>query len=92
MDEINRKIAVRLLIDNARAAVGKQYIVISPLKMSNSVIEDWMTVLKMDDPERTQDEQTNLYIICEFTQTNYGQCTAVYVDKQRDGQNQYKSR
>lgn len=56
MDEINRKIAVRLLIDNARAAVGKQYIVISPLKMSNSVIEDWMTVLKMDDPERTQDE------------------------------------
>lgn len=39
-------------MDTARSTDGKQYILITPLNLNPRLIESWVTVHRMADPER----------------------------------------
>jgi hypothetical protein len=54
MDEVNRQISAKMLMDTARSSQGKQYILITPLSLNPRIIEPWVTVQQMADPERRQ--------------------------------------
>ncbi|KAF4556303.1 AAA domain-containing protein 7 [Elsinoe fawcettii] len=54
MDNVNRDTSMRMMIQAARCAVGKQYILITPQAMNNIPIEEDMRIHKMSDPERGQ--------------------------------------
>ena len=41
-------------MDTARSSQGKQYILITPLSLNPRIIEPWVTVQQMADPERRQ--------------------------------------
>ncbi|PSK54037.1 hypothetical protein B9Z65_7843 [Elsinoe australis] len=52
MDNVNRDTSMRMMIQAARAATGKQYILITPQSMNNINVENDMRIHKMSDPER----------------------------------------
>jgi len=54
MDEVNRQISAKMLMDAAKSSHGKQYILITPLSINPRIIEPWVTIRKMADPERRQ--------------------------------------
>ncbi|KAF2155192.1 DNA repair protein Rad18 [Myriangium duriaei CBS 260.36] len=54
MDNVNRDSSMRMMIQAARRAVGKQYILITPQAMGNVPIDHDVKVIKMSDPERGQ--------------------------------------
>ncbi|KAG9034299.1 Structural maintenance of chromosomes protein 6 [Tulasnella sp. JGI-2019a] len=62
MDNINRRIAMKLMIDTAKTSEAKQYIFISPLDIGNFIeYGPEMKVNRMPDPERGGDNgQTSL--------------------------------
>lgn len=41
-------------MDTARSSHGKQYILITPLGLDPRIIEPWVTVQQMADPERSR--------------------------------------
>jgi hypothetical protein len=41
-------------MDTARSSHGKQYILITPLGLNSRMIEPWVTVQQMAEPERRQ--------------------------------------
>ncbi|KAF8902661.1 hypothetical protein CPB85DRAFT_1438661 [Mucidula mucida] len=54
MDNIDRKVAVKLLIDKANQGGSGQYISISPLNLGDITVGPNVRVHKMSDPERRQ--------------------------------------
>lgn len=56
MDSVNREISMDMIIQAARRAVGRQYILITPQAMNNKSVKSMtdVTVIKMSDPERGQ--------------------------------------
>jgi chromosome segregation ATPase len=54
MDNVNRDISMRMMIQAARRAVGRQYILITPQAMGNVPLEEDVKIIKMRDPERGQ--------------------------------------
>ena len=54
MDSVNRATSMSMMIQAARRAVGKQFILITPQSMQNVDLGDDVKVHKMSDPERGQ--------------------------------------
>ncbi|PNS21388.1 hypothetical protein CAC42_1167 [Sphaceloma murrayae] len=54
MDNVNRDTSMRMMIQAARRAVGKQYILITPQSMGQVPIEADVKIHRMSDPERGQ--------------------------------------
>lgn len=54
MDNVNRDVAMNMMINAARLAAGKQYILITPNSMGSLQIADDMKIIKLTDPERGQ--------------------------------------
>lgn len=54
MDSVNRGESVRLICENARRSVGRQFILITPQSMQNIEEKDDVTIFRMPDPERGQ--------------------------------------
>ncbi|KAF2099997.1 P-loop containing nucleoside triphosphate hydrolase protein [Rhizodiscina lignyota] len=54
MDNVNRDVSMKMMIEAARQSVSKQFILISPQSMNASHIGNDVTVIKMSDPERGQ--------------------------------------
>lgn len=54
MDNVNRDISMKMLIDAARRSVGRQYLLISPQAMGNVNLGADVKVIKLSDPERGQ--------------------------------------
>ncbi|KAF5369424.1 hypothetical protein D9758_002600 [Tetrapyrgos nigripes] len=54
MDAVNRRIAMRMMIDTANQSDKKQYILITPQDMNNIHIGPTVRVHRMTDPERGQ--------------------------------------
>lgn len=54
MDSVNRGESVRMICENARRSVGRQFILITPQSMQNIQEKDDVTIYKMPDPERGQ--------------------------------------
>ncbi|KAF8500946.1 P-loop containing nucleoside triphosphate hydrolase protein [Russula emetica] len=54
MDAVNRRIAMRMMIDTANSSDGKQYILITPQNMNNIHVGPTVRVHRMSDPERGQ--------------------------------------
>lgn len=47
-----------MLMDTARSSQGKQYILITPLGLNPRIIEPFVKVQQMADPERRQPQAT----------------------------------
>lgn len=54
MDNVNRARSMGLMIQAARRAVGRQFILITPQSMNNVEMGDDVKIHKMSDPERGQ--------------------------------------
>ncbi|KAK3117191.1 Structural maintenance of chromosomes protein 6 [Teratosphaeriaceae sp. CCFEE 6253] len=54
MDSVNRAESIKLLMQAARRAVGRQFILISPQAMGRVELGDDVKIHKMSDPERGQ--------------------------------------
>ncbi|KAF2007928.1 dna repair protein-like protein rad18 [Amniculicola lignicola CBS 123094] len=54
MDSVNRDITMKMIIDAARRAVGRQYIFITPQAMSQVEMASDVKIIRMRDPERGQ--------------------------------------
>ncbi|KXN81796.1 Structural maintenance of chromosomes protein 6 [Leucoagaricus sp. SymC.cos] len=54
MDAVNRRISMKMMIDTANASNQKQYILITPLDMSNVSWGTSVRVHRMSDPQRNQ--------------------------------------
>ncbi|KAK3618775.1 Structural maintenance of chromosomes protein 6 [Elasticomyces elasticus] len=54
MDSVNRSKSVEIMMQVARRAVGRQFILITPQSMDNVTMGDDVRVHKMSDPERGQ--------------------------------------
>ena len=54
MDSVNRSQSMGMMIQAARRAVGRQFILITPQAMNNVKMGDDVLVHKMSDPERGQ--------------------------------------
>lgn len=54
MDNVNRASSMSMMIQAARRAVGRQFILITPQSMGNVEMGDDVRVHKMSDPERGQ--------------------------------------
>lgn len=54
MDSVNRAQSMELMIQAARRAVGRQFILITPQSMNNVKMGSDVKVIKMSDPERGQ--------------------------------------
>ncbi|KAH7097691.1 P-loop containing nucleoside triphosphate hydrolase protein [Auriculariales sp. MPI-PUGE-AT-0066] len=52
MDAVNRRVSMKMLIETAKAADAKQFVVITPLEMANVQFSESVKVHKMADPER----------------------------------------
>lgn len=59
MDNVNRDISMRMLIDAARGSAGRQYIFITPQAMGRTAGPD-VRVIKLNDPERGQQTLTQV--------------------------------
>ncbi|QRV82074.1 structural maintenance of chromosomes protein [Ceratobasidium sp. AG-Ba] len=53
MDQVNRRIAMKAMVQTARASDNKQYIIITPLDVSSDIASG-VRIHKMADPERGQ--------------------------------------
>jgi chromosome segregation ATPase len=54
MDNVNREISMKMMIDAARTQCSRQFILITPQSMANVPFGDDVKVIKMSDPERGQ--------------------------------------
>ncbi|KAJ3561666.1 hypothetical protein NP233_g10057 [Leucocoprinus birnbaumii] len=54
MDAVNRRISMKMMIETANSSNQKQYILITPLDMSNVSFGPTVRVHKMNDPQRNQ--------------------------------------
>jgi len=54
MDNVNRDISMKMMIQAARRAVGRQFILITPQSMGNVQLGSDVKIHKMSDPERGQ--------------------------------------
>jgi chromosome segregation ATPase len=54
MDSVNRSTSMTMMIQAARRAVGKQFVLITPQAMNNVEMGDDVRVHRMSDPERGQ--------------------------------------
>jgi chromosome segregation ATPase len=54
MDQVNRDISMRMMIEAARRSVSRQFVLITPQSMNNVQIKDDVKIHKMNDPERGQ--------------------------------------
>jgi chromosome segregation ATPase len=56
MDSVNRDVSMKMIIEAAGRATGRQYILITPQAMNNKDVKRMkdVTVIKMTDPERGQ--------------------------------------
>ncbi|GAA5854087.1 hypothetical protein JCM9279_004378 [Rhodotorula babjevae] len=54
MDAVNRRIAMKMMIDAAKTANQTQFILITPQEMSSIKWGDEVKVIKLDDPKRSQ--------------------------------------
>ncbi|GLB38155.1 putative P-loop containing nucleoside triphosphate hydrolase protein [Lyophyllum shimeji] len=54
MDAVNRRIAMKMMIDTANSSDKKQYILITPQDMGNVQLGKTVKVNRMTDPERAQ--------------------------------------
>lgn len=54
MDNVNRDISMKMMIQAAGRSVGKQFILITPQAMGNVQFGDDVKIHKMSDPERGQ--------------------------------------
>ena len=56
MDNVNREITMEMIVEAARKATGRQYILITPQAMTNKKVHsmDDVRIIRMSDPERGQ--------------------------------------
>ncbi|KDQ21431.1 hypothetical protein BOTBODRAFT_168698 [Botryobasidium botryosum FD-172 SS1] len=54
MDAVNRRISMKMMIDTAKSSDGRQFILITPLDISNIALGPEIRIHKMSDPERGQ--------------------------------------
>ncbi|GAA5889489.1 hypothetical protein JCM8208_001041 [Rhodotorula glutinis] len=54
MDAVNRRIAMKMMIDTAKTADKTQFILITPQEMSSIKWGDEVKVIKLEDPKRSQ--------------------------------------
>lgn len=54
MDQVNRDISMRMMIEAARSSTQRQFVLITPQSMNNVQIRDDVKIHKMSDPERGQ--------------------------------------
>ncbi|KAF2869097.1 structural maintenance of chromosomes protein 6, partial [Massariosphaeria phaeospora] len=54
MDSVNRDRAMNMIINAARQAIGRQYIIITPQAMDNVDSQDDVRIIRMRDPDRGQ--------------------------------------
>ncbi|KAF2500398.1 putative DNA repair protein Rad18 [Lophium mytilinum] len=54
MDSVNRDISMKMMIEAARRAVGRQFILITPQAMGSVSIQEDVRIIKMTDPDRGQ--------------------------------------
>lgn len=54
MDNVNRDISMRMMIQAARRSVSRQFILITPQAMGNVAFAEDVKIIKMGDPERGQ--------------------------------------
>ncbi|KAJ9666526.1 Structural maintenance of chromosomes protein 6 [Coniosporium apollinis] len=54
MDNVNRDVSMRMIIEAARAAVSRQFVFITPQAMGNVNMANDVKIIKMSDPERGQ--------------------------------------
>ena len=54
MDQVNRDISMKMMIEAARTSASRQFVLITPQSMNNIQIKDDVKIHKMNDPERGQ--------------------------------------
>lgn len=54
MDNVNRDVSMKMMIQAARRSVSRQFILITPQSMANVQLGSDVRVHKMSDPERGQ--------------------------------------
>lgn len=54
MDAANRDASMKMMIQQARRAIGRQYILITPQAMNSVEGMDDVKIIKLQDPERGQ--------------------------------------
>ncbi|KAE9977573.1 hypothetical protein BLS_001282 [Venturia inaequalis] len=54
MDQVNRDVSMRMLIDTARSSTSRQFVFITPQAMGSITSCDDVKIIKMSDPERGQ--------------------------------------
>ncbi|KAI9752799.1 MAG: hypothetical protein M4579_005474 [Chaenotheca gracillima] len=52
MDNVNRDVSLKMMINAARRSVGRQYILITPQSMGNVDVAPDVKIIKLSDPER----------------------------------------
>jgi len=54
MDAVNRRISMKMMIETAKSSDSRQFILITPLDISNIALGPEIRIHKMSDPERGQ--------------------------------------
>jgi len=54
MDNVNRDVSMKMMIQAARRSVSRQFILITPQSMANVTLGNDVKIIKMSDPERGQ--------------------------------------
>ncbi|KAI9797877.1 MAG: Structural maintenance of chromosomes protein 6 [Piccolia ochrophora] len=54
MDSVNRTVSMNMMIDAARNAIGRQFVLITPQSMNNAAVGADVKIIKLSDPERGQ--------------------------------------
>lgn len=54
MDQVNRDISMKMMIDAARRSTSRQFVLITPQSMNNIQLKEDVKIHKMNDPERGQ--------------------------------------
>ena len=54
MDQVNRDISMKMMIEAARRSASRQFVLITPQSMNNIKLKDDVKIHKMSDPERGQ--------------------------------------
>ena len=54
MDNVNRDVSMKMMIQAARRSVSRQFILITPQSMANVTLGSDVKIIKMSDPERGQ--------------------------------------
>lgn len=59
MDQVNRRFAMELILNSAKEKLNGQYLFLTPQEMGYIKPESHVSMFKMPDPERRDDEQEN---------------------------------